>query len=320
MDAAQARERWRAPQPLVACLRAFGARWASRETRFAYVLNAPSLLTLALLVGYPIGYSLWVSLHHYDLHRPRDFALVGLQNYVDILGDPQFWSALGVTSVFTVVAVTFIVVFGLLIALLLNRSFPGCRFVRAVVLIPWAMPPVVNGLMWQWIYDPKIGVLNAILRSLGVIDSYRGWLAQPLSALGGLIVAHTWNESGLAAIIFLGALQRIPTDLYDAGRVDGCRAWQLFSHITLPWLSQALMIVLILQTMLAVRVFDLIYVLTAGGPGTATTTVTWATFLTTFENLDFGHGSAYAYLVALLTLLLSVVYFHLLYQRGEFDA
>ena len=182
------------------------------------------------------------------------------------------------------------------------------------------MPPVVNGLMWQWIYDPKIGALNALLKGVGVIDQYRGWLAEPNSALGGLIVAHTWNESALAAILFLGALQRIPAELYDAGRVDGCRGWQLFGHITLPWLSQALMIVLILQTMLAVRVFDLIYVLTAGGPGTATTTLTWATYLTTFESLDFGHGSAYAYLVALLTTGLSLLYFRLLYRRGEFDA
>jgi multiple sugar transport system permease protein len=291
-----------------------------RTTRFAYLLNAPSILVILLLVGYPICYSIWVSLHRYDLRRPRIFRFVGLQNYLEILADPDFWTALRITVVFTVIAVVIIVSVGLVVALLLNRQFPGCAFVRTVILIPWAIPPVVNGLMWQWIYDPKIGALNALLRWLGIIEHYQGWLAVPTYALGGLIVAHTWNEFALAVILFLGALQRVPTELYDAGRVDGCRSWQLFLHITLPWLAQALLIVLILETMLAVRAFDIIYVLTAGGPGTSTTTLTWATYLTTFENLDFGRGSAYAYIVTLITLGLSVIYFRILYGRGEFEA
>jgi len=291
-----------------------------QRAHFAYLLNAPSILAIVLLVGYPIGYSVWVSLHRYDLRRPRIFTLIGVQNYIDILSEPEFWAALRVTALFTVIAVALIVILGLAVALLLNRPFPGCGFVRTVILIPWAIPPVVNGLMWQWIYDPKTGALNALLHGLGIIDQYQGWLAVPNYALGGLIVAHTWNEFALAAILFLGALQRVPAELYDAGRVDGCRSWQMFWHITLPWLAQALLIVLILETMLAVRAFDIIYVLTAGGPGTSTTTLTWATYLTTFESLDFGHGSAYAYIVTFITLGLSVVYFRILYARGEFEA
>lgn len=297
-------------------------RWriGHEGTVFAYLLNAPSITAIVMLVGYPIVYSIWVSLHRYSLRRPKVFAFIGLGNYTDIFSDPDFWAAFRITAIFTVIAVAFIIALGLAVALLLNRPFPGCGLVRAVILIPWAIPPVVNGLMWQWIYDPKIGALNALLKWLGVIHSYQGWLADPVYALIGLIVAHTWNEFALTAILFLGALQRIPAELYDAGRVDGCRAWQLFRHITLPWLSQAMLIVLILQTMLAIRAFDIIYVLTAGGPGTATTTLTWATFLTTFENLDFGHGSAYAYIVSLITLGLSVIYFRVLYHRGEFEA
>ena len=286
---------------------------------FAYLLNAPSIFIITLLVAYPIGYSLWVSLHRYDLRRPRIFRFIGLQNYLDVIADPAFGSALRVTIIFTLTAVTAIVLFGLAVALLLNRPFPGCGFVRAIILVPWAIPPVVNGLMWQWIYDPKIGALNALLKWAGLIDHYQGWLAVPSFALGGLIVAHTWNEFALAAIIFLGALQRVPGELYDAARVDGCRSWQLFCHITLPWLAQALLVVLILETMLAIRAFDIIYVLTAGGPGTSTTTLTWATYLTTFESLDFGHGSAYAYIVSLITLVLAAVYFRVLYRRGEFE-
>ena len=316
---------YRTPGPLDTAAGSFpGTRRRTRISRhsaqFAYLLNAPSILVIVLLVGYPICYSVWVSLHRYDLRRPRIFRFVWLQNYIDVLIDPDFWTALRITVLFTLIAVVVIVSVGLAVALLLNRQFPGRGFVRTVILIPWAIPPVVNGLMWQWIYDPKIGALNALLRWLGIIDHYQGWLAVPTYALGGLIIAHTWNEFALAVILFLGALQRVPAELYDAGRVDGCRSWQLFLHITLPWLAQALLIVLILETMLAVRAFDIIYVLTAGGPGTSTTTLTWATYLTTFENLDFGHGSAYAYIVTLITLGLSVIYFRILYGRGEFEA
>lgn len=286
---------------------------------FAFLLNSPSLLAILLLVGYPIAYSAWLSLHKYNLKRPRIFDFVGLANYRDILGSEEFWSALWLTLEFTALAVAIVVALGLAIALLLNQRFPGCAIVRTLILVPWAIPPVVNGLMWQWIYDSKVGALNGLLLSLGFIADYQGWLSDPVYALLALVSAHVWNMIPLAVILLLGALQRIPGDLYDAGRVDGCSAVTLFRHVTLPWLAQALLIVLIIQTMFAIRVFDVIYVLTAGGPGTATTTLTWQTYLTTFESLDFGHGNAYAYTVSLITLGISVVYFRVLYRRGEFE-
>lgn len=286
---------------------------------FAFILNSPSLLAIVLLVGYPIAYSAWLSLHNYNLKRPRIFEFVGLANYRDILSSEEFWSAFSITIEFTALAVAVVVVLGLLIALLLNQPFPGCGIVRTLILVPWAIPPVVNGLMWQWIYDSKVGALNGLLLSLGFIRDYQGWLSDPTEALLALVSAHVWNMVPLAVILLLGALQRIPGDLYDAGRVDGCNAIGLFRHVTLPWLAQALLIVLIIQTMFAIRVFDVIYVLTAGGPGTATTTLTWQTYLTTFESLDFGHGNAYAYTVSVITLCISVVYFRVLYRRGEFE-
>ena len=143
--------------------------------------------------------------------------------------------------------------------------------------------------------------------------------SNPLSALLALVSAHLWNVLPLAVILLLAALQRIPNELYDAGRVDGCNAWQLFYHVTLPWLAQPLLVVLILQTMLALRVFDVIYVLTAGGPGTSTTTLTWQTYLVTFDSLDFGLGNAYAYTVSFITFVMALLYFQILYRRGEFE-
>jgi multiple sugar transport system permease protein len=287
---------------------------------FAFLLNAPALLTIVLLVGYPIVYSLWLSLHRYNLKRPGAVRFVGIENYLAILAADEFWAALQVTLAFTALGVGLVVLLAVPIALLLTESFPGRSLVRTVVLVPWAIPPVVNGLMWQWIYDAKVGALNGLLVSLRLIPAYRGWLSNPTDALLALVSAHVWNALPLAVILLLAALQNIPGELYDAGRVDGAGAAPLFWHVTLPWLAQPLLVVLVLQTMLAIRVFDVIYVLTAGGPGTSTTTLVWQTYLTTFDSLDFGLGNAYAYTVSLITLGLALIYFHVLYRRGEFEA
>ena len=287
---------------------------------FAYLLNTPALLVIVLLAGYPIVYSAWISLHKYSLKRPRIFDFVGLANYQQILQSGEFWSALWITLAFTALAVALVVLLGLVIALLLNHDFPGRNLVRTLILLPWAIPPVVNGLMWQWIYDSKVGALNGLLVSLGVLSEYRGWLSDPTSALLALVCADVWNAMPLAVILLLAALQRIPVELYDAARVDGGGGWQLFRYVTFPWLAQPLLIVLILQTLAAIRAFDVIYVLTAGGPGTATTTLVWKTFLTTFDSLDFGLGNAYAYTISVITLCLALIYFRLLYRRGDFEA
>ena len=287
---------------------------------FAWLLNAPALLAIFVLAAYPIAYSAWISLHKYNLKRPRVFDFVGLSNYADILDSPEFWSSLWITIQFTVLVVTLVAVLGILIAILLNQSFPGRALIRTLILLPWAIPPVVNGLMWQWIYDAKIGALNGLLVSVGVLDAYRGWLSSPTSALLALVFADVWNLLPLAVILLLAALQRIPVELYEAARMDGAGSLALFRYVTFPWMSQTLLVVLILQTMSAIRAFDVIYVLTAGGPGTATTTLTWKTYLTTFDSLDFGQGNAYAWLVSLITLGLAVAYFRVLYRRGDFEA
>lgn len=286
---------------------------------FAWLLNAPSLLAIFVLAAYPISYSAWISLHKYNLKRPRVFDFIGLSNYATIVQSPEFWSALWITVEFTVLVVALVAVLGILIAILLDQAFPGRGVVRTLILLPWAIPPVVNGLMWQWIYDAKIGALNGLLLSVGLIDDYRGWLSNATSALLALVFADVWNSLPLAVILLLAALQRIPTELYEAARIDGAGHFQLFRYVTLPWLSGALLVVLILQTLSAIRAFDVIYVLTAGGPGTATTTLTWKTYLVTFESLDFGQGNAYAWVVSLITLTFALGYFRLLYRRGEFE-
>jgi multiple sugar transport system permease protein len=286
---------------------------------FAFLLNTPALLAIVALSAFPIVYSAYLSLHKYNLRRPRVFDFIGLGNYSSILTSPEFWSALTRTAVFTGLVVTFAVSIGLAVALLLNRPFPGSAALKTILLIPWAIPPVVNGLMWQWIFDPNVGALNGLLTSLGVLSQYRGWLSDPVSALLALVWAEVWNIVPLAVVLLLASLQRIPDELYEAARIDGASSVQMFAFVTFPWIAQALLVVLILQTMAAIRAFDVIYVLTAGGPGTATTTLTWQTYLTTFDSLDFGRGNAYAYVVSILTLALAAIYFRILYRRGEID-
>lgn len=286
---------------------------------FAWLLNAPALCAIIVLAGYPIAYSAYVSLHRFNLKRPNVFAFIGFDNYVQLLQSSEFWAAFWVTVQFTVLVVALVVALGLAIALLLNHEFPGRNLLRTLVLVPWAIPPVVNGMMWQWIYDPKVGALNGMLIDLGLIDQQIGWLSNPLSALFAIVFADVWNMVPLAVILLLAALQRIPHDLYEAAHMDGATTLQSFRYVTFPWLAQPLMIVLILQTINAIRAFDVIYVLTAGGPGTATTTLTWKTYLTTFTSLNFGLGNAYAYMITLLTLALALVYFHTLYHRGNFE-
>ena len=287
---------------------------------FAYLLNAPALIAITLLAGYPIVYSAWISLHKYNLKRPNVFRFIGLENFATILEATEFWSALWITVQFTLLVVVTVSVLGVLVALLLNQPFRGRGLVRTLVLLPWAIPPVVNGLMWQWIYDSKIGALNGLLVSLGILSEYRGWLSDPTSAILALAFADVWNVLPLAVILLLAALQKIPAELYESARMDGASPFQLFRHVTFPWIAQTLLVVLILQTLSAIRAFDVIYVLTAGGPGTATTTLVWKTYLTTFENLDFGLGNAYAYTVSLITFGFALVYFRVLYRRGDFEA
>ncbi|MEO7761821.1 MAG: sugar ABC transporter permease [Casimicrobiaceae bacterium] len=286
---------------------------------FAYLLNAPALIAIALLAAYPIAYSAWISLHKYNLKRPNVFRFIGLENFATILEAPEFWSALWITVQFTLLVVITVSVLGVLVALLLNQPFRGRGIARTLVLLPWAIPPVVNGLMWQWIYDSKIGALNGLLVSLGLLSEYRGWLSDPTSAILALAFADVWNVLPLAVILLLAALQKIPSELYESARMDGAGPFQLFRHVTFPWIAQTLLVVLILQTLSAIRAFDVIYVLTAGGPGTATTTLVWKTYLTTFENLDFGLGNAYAYMVSLITFGFGLVYFRVLWRRGDFE-
>ena len=280
------------------------------DTAFGLLLNAPTLLLITALMVYPILASLWGSLHFQKLQFGSVPQFVGLKNYADILTRAEFWEALRVSAVFAGATLLAVTILGIGAALVLNEAFPGRGLVRALVLVPWAIPPVVNGLLWQWIFDGKVGIFNQALLDLGLIDSYRSWLANPdpTVVMAVLVFAHVWKTLPFAIIVLLAALQAIPIDLHDAAIVDRAGPWARFRHVVLPWLTPALVVVLIVETLTAFQAFDLIYVLTGGGPGTTTTTLAWLTYLTAFDRLDLGHGNAYGYIIAMLQFTLAAIY------------
>ena len=289
-----------------------------RRTLSAFALNSPAIVWLAVMAVIPIGWSFWTSLYSLNLRRPNRTRFVGLDNYIEMLGTPEFLNAVQVTAAFAAGTIILSSLVGLLLALLLNEDFPGRGLVRALTLVPWAMPPVVVGLVWTWIYDGRFGVLNAIFRSVGIIKESKAWALDPDFAMASLVMAQVWHQVPFVTIVFLASLQTIPDEFYEAAKVDGASRLRRFFHITLPWLSQGMLIVLITQTMEALRAFDLIFILTGGGPGNDTTVLGWLTYTTSFNFLDFGRGNAYAFVIALTTLLLAVFYIRLLWQRGEF--
>jgi ABC-type sugar transport system permease subunit len=284
-----------------------------QEARVAWWLVLPAVSTIALVALFPLGWTLWESLHLHDLRMPwlgRPF--VGLTNYADALRDPRFWGSLGHTAFFAAVSVSLELLVGLWFALALNRAFKGRGLVRAAVLIPWAIPTVVSALLWRFIFEGQHGIANAALAHMEVIREPVVWLIQPKLAWIPVILADVWKTTPFVALLLLAGLQNIDASLYEAARIDGASAWRQFLHVTLPLLKPAILVALIFRTLDAFRVFDLIYALTGGGPGTSTEPIALYTFNSLLQNLQFGYGSALSVIVFVITFGLALLYIRIL--------
>jgi ABC-type sugar transport system permease subunit len=209
------------------------------------------------------------------------------------------------------------VLLGLGVALLLNQRLRGMALLRWIILLPWAVPLVAAGVMWRLLVHGNFGALNGMLFQLGLIDSYIPFLSNPQLALGTVAVAQVWREFPLAAILVLAGLQTVPAELYEAANIDGASALARFRHITLPLVRPSLLVVLVYETMTAVAVFDLVYVLTGGGPGNATTLFSWFAYAASFKLLNLGQGAALSLMMAVGLILLIVAYLRLLPTEGE---
>jgi len=257
----------------------------AERTRWLFV--APALAALAAVTLYPLAHVAWLSLRR----RQTIFGIsefTGLENYARLLADDRFRGALGNTAYFTAVSVAVEVALGLAIAVLLSRTLRARGLMRALVLVPWAVPTVVSAQMWALLYNPDFGALNALLAA------NVNWLGSPFLAMNAAIAMEAWKTTPFVALLLLAGLQTIPQDLYRAARVDGASAWTTFRRITLPALAPLMLVTALLRSLDALRVFDSIYVLTGGGPANTTETLSIYGYKLLFQTLQFGYGSTVA--------------------------
>lgn len=286
---------------------ASGMERRRRDSRLAWALAAPALTVIGVVALAPIVWVGWESLHLHDLRMPwlgRPF--VGLANYVEVLGAPRFWRALGRTAVFVLVTVALELAAGLLLAIVLDRGTRGRGLVRTAVLLPWAIPTVVVALVWRFMFESPGGLVVARFADAG--GQAPNWLADPGLAWVPVILADVWKTTPFVAILLLAGLQSIDRSLYEAAAVDGASARQQFTGITLPLLAPALLVATLFRALDAFRVFDLVYVLTGGGPGTATEPLALYTFATLLQNLRFGLGAALSMLVFALAFVVALLF------------
>jgi multiple sugar transport system permease protein len=288
---------------------------AAKERIFAALLLLPCLLFVSVFAFYPILYSFYLSLHRIILSLPGlKQPFVGLSNYRQLFHDTVALHSLVNTFVFVFASTFFEILFGLIIALIINRHFRGRGLVRAAVLVPWAIPTVVASQMWRFIFNDNYGLLNYLLFGSHV-SGYKAWLADPLFAFSAIVVADVWKTSSFAALIILAGLQTIPDDLYEAARLDGAGAWNRFRSITLPLIKPALLIALLFRTMDAFRVFDLVYVMTQGGPADSTNVLQFYGYKKIFAEGLMGYGSTISVLVFLVTFSVSLLYIRMIGSR-----
>jgi ABC-type sugar transport system permease subunit len=270
--------------------------WRRRERRLAWLFVAPALAALVLTALVPIVWTAWESLHLHDLRMPwlgRPF--VGFANYQEAAGDPRFLESVLHTTLFAVIAVSVEMTCGLALALGLDRMRRGVRIIRTAVLLPWAVPTVVAALIWRFIFESPGGVASSLVSAAGVQPPT--WLSDPVAAWTPILLADIWKTTPFVTLLLVAGLQGIDRSIYEAAAMDGASGWMQFRRITLPLLKPALAVAVLFRLLDAFRVFDIVYVLTGGGPGTSTEPVAIYAFFTLMQALRFGYGSALTMIV-----------------------
>lgn len=276
-------------------------------TMRAWLLMLPLLVAMTAVIGWPLIDTVALSFTDAKLVGTQG-NFVGLDNYVRMISGSNFQRTLITTTWFATISVAAEMVLGVLAALLLNQQFRGRTLLRALMILPWALPTVVNATLWRLIYNPEYGALNAALTQIGVLENYRSWLGEPNSALAALIVADCWKNFPLVALIALAALQAVPRDITAASLVDGAGSFARFRFVTLPYLAGPLMVALVLRTIEAFKVFDIIWVMTRGGPANSTRTLSILVYQEAFSFQRAGSGASLALIVTLLVTVLALAY------------
>lgn len=283
-------------------------RGATRRRIFGYSLMLPAALFSVAMVAYPVVRTVWLSVHNGNLARPRRMGeYVGFQHYRDLLSDAQFWHALAIMLIyaFSVTALAYIV--GLVAALLLNRRTGLTSISRTLLTLPWAVPGVVAGFVFIWMFDASFGVTNYLLRQLSIVSQPILWLLRPTSALVVVVLAAVWKTVPFNMLTHLAGLQAVPEELREAARVDGANGWQEFRHIVWPALGNVRVVAILMTTLHSFREFGQIYVLTGGGPARATETLSVQIYTESFGYFRFGYASAIGIVLLLISLLFTVI-------------
>jgi trehalose/maltose transport system permease protein len=281
--------------------------------RSAWAFIAPSLIILALIAGWPLARTIWFSFTDANLNNLSDYEFIGFENYLanydgewlGLLTDPDWWQSVWNTVWFTFVSVSMETVLGIVVALILNAAFPGRGLMRAIILIPWAIPTVVSAKMWNWMLHDQFGVINDMLLRVGLIATPITWTANPDTALWTVVMVDVWKTTPFMALLILAALQMLPGDIYEAAKVDGVHPVRVFFRVTLPLIKPALLVAVIFRALDSLRVFDLIYVLTANSRDTMSMSVYARQQLVDFQ--EVGMGSAASTLIFLIIALLVVI-------------
>jgi trehalose/maltose transport system permease protein len=280
-------------------------RLTSSRVRSAWLFLTPMLVVLALVAAWPLIRTIWLGFTDANFLRMGEAKGVGIANYTRLLHDKTWGLAVKNTLWFTFLTVTIETVLGMAIALVLNRTFPGRGLVRAAVLIPWAIPTVVSARMWSWMLNDQFGIVNHMLLGLGLIDAPLAWTADPDLLMTSVVMVDVWKTTPFMALLILAALQMLPKECYEAAQVDGVHPVKVFFRVTLPLIRPALMVAIIFRALDAIRIFDLVYVLTGTRPETMTMSIYARRQLVEFNNVGYGSAASTMlfFIVALLTIL-----------------
>lgn len=295
-----------------------GGRLAARQRLIAYGLIAPSLLLITGVMAYPMVYTAFLSLHTRILSRPAlGTRFVGLANYLQAARDPLFRQVLGQTLYFVLVSLAIELVVGLGLALILHRKFHGRNLVRGLILLPWMLSPVVAAFSWAWLLNDAYGLVNYLLLKAGLLQAPRTWLGTVGLAMPAIILVDVWRETPFVTVVLLAGLQSIPSEVREAARVDGASAVGAFFHVTLPLLKPSILIALLMRTMMAVRLFELVFIMTKGGPASSTEVLATYTYKEAFLNFNMGYASSLAMVILLVSLTMSLVYIRTMHSEGH---
>ena len=270
----------------------------------------PAILYILLFYGYPLVYSIAVSLQRYDLQAEirGGGAFIGLTNYLSVYGDPIFQQSLWHTVAFTIGSIVPQFVIGLALAIFFSRRFPLSAFLRSLLLLPWLVPLVVSGTVWRWLFDQTNGIIDQVLSGLHLAPAHFGWLTTPTWSLVAIIIANIWIGIPFNTVTLYSGLQGISQDFYEAAAIDGARRWQTFRYVTLPLLRPVIGIVLILGLIYTLKVFDIIYIMTGGGPANETQIFATWSYNLSFSQQLFGQGAALGNTIMLIALVIAAIY------------